>query len=102
MAHALRIGFVAKADPDDPHAVIYTASVADLVHAGERDLRAQNQHTCAPAQRSNQVVSVSPILRGCRARRTGVHQSTVHRATPRLEFGRMQHPVCTPSTLSLC
>ena len=31
-----RFGFVAKADPDDPQVVIYTASIADLVHAGER------------------------------------------------------------------
>jgi hypothetical protein len=31
-----RFGFVSKADPDDPHVVIYSASVADLVHAGER------------------------------------------------------------------
>jgi len=31
-----RFGFVAKTDPDDPQVVIYTASVADLVHAGER------------------------------------------------------------------
>jgi acyl-CoA hydrolase/RimJ/RimL family protein N-acetyltransferase len=29
-----RFGFVAKPDPDDPQAVIYTASVADLVRAG--------------------------------------------------------------------
>jgi RimJ/RimL family protein N-acetyltransferase len=31
-----RFGFVAKADPDDPRVVIYTASVAELVRAGER------------------------------------------------------------------
>jgi 4-hydroxybutyrate CoA-transferase len=31
-----RFGFAAKADPDDPHAVIYTASIANLVQAGER------------------------------------------------------------------
>jgi 4-hydroxybutyrate CoA-transferase len=31
-----RFGFVAKADPDDPQVVIYTACVADLVHAGDR------------------------------------------------------------------
>ena len=31
-----RFGFVAKADPDDPKVVIYTASVANLVRAGER------------------------------------------------------------------
>lgn len=31
-----RFGFVAKADPDDPQAVIYTASVAELVRAGDR------------------------------------------------------------------
>lgn len=29
-----RFGFVAKADPDDPQAVIYTASIADLVRVG--------------------------------------------------------------------
>ena len=31
-----RFGFVSKADPDDPHVVIYSASIAELVHAGER------------------------------------------------------------------
>ena len=31
-----RFGFVAKADPDDPQVVIYTTSIANLVHAGER------------------------------------------------------------------
>lgn len=30
-----RFGFAAKADPDDPRVVIYTAALADLVHAGE-------------------------------------------------------------------
>ena len=31
-----RFGFTSKADPDDPQAVIYTSSMADLVQAGER------------------------------------------------------------------
>jgi 4-hydroxybutyrate CoA-transferase len=31
-----RFGFVAKADPDDPQTVIYTASIAELVVAAER------------------------------------------------------------------
>jgi acyl-CoA hydrolase/RimJ/RimL family protein N-acetyltransferase len=35
-----RFGFVAKADPDDPHVVIYSASVADLVVAGRRIIAA--------------------------------------------------------------
>jgi acyl-CoA hydrolase/GNAT superfamily N-acetyltransferase len=45
-----RFGFVAKADPDDPQVVIYTASIANLVHANER-LMAQ-RHRAAPAKGS--------------------------------------------------
>ena len=30
-----RFGFVAKTDPDEPQVVIYTATMADLVRAGE-------------------------------------------------------------------
>ncbi len=44
-----RFGFVAKADPDDPQAVIYTTSIAKLVHAGKR-LMAEGR-PAAPAQR---------------------------------------------------
>jgi len=43
-----RFGFVAKADADDPQAVIYTARVADLVQAGERVMA--NQHDAASAK----------------------------------------------------
>jgi RimJ/RimL family protein N-acetyltransferase len=43
-----RFGFVAKADPDDPHAVIYSASLADLVVAGRR-LMAAGPLNQAPA-----------------------------------------------------
>lgn len=52
-----RFGFIAKADPDDPQVVIYTASVANLVRGGGRatDL----QHHPAPANEpSAPVVAV--------------------------------------------
>jgi 4-hydroxybutyrate CoA-transferase len=45
-----RFGFVAKADPDDPRVVIYTASIANLVHAGERVMA--RRHRGAPAKGS--------------------------------------------------
>jgi 4-hydroxybutyrate CoA-transferase len=45
-----RFGFVAKADADDPRAVIYTASMADLVRAGERVMA--RGHDAAPAKAS--------------------------------------------------
>jgi acyl-CoA hydrolase/RimJ/RimL family protein N-acetyltransferase len=44
-----RFGFKAKADPDDPQVVIYTAAIADLVEAGER-LMAGQAATPAAAQ----------------------------------------------------
>jgi acyl-CoA hydrolase/RimJ/RimL family protein N-acetyltransferase len=43
-----RFGFVAKPDADDPHAVIYTALMADLVHARER--RSARVADAAPAR----------------------------------------------------
>jgi RimJ/RimL family protein N-acetyltransferase len=45
-----RFGFVAKADPDDPQVVIYTASIADLVHAGDRAV--SDRHRAMPAKGS--------------------------------------------------
>jgi acyl-CoA hydrolase/RimJ/RimL family protein N-acetyltransferase len=49
-----RFGFVAKADPDDPQTVIYTASIAQLAHAGEhvtalRHRAASAKESSAPA-----------------------------------------------------
>jgi len=46
-----RFGFVAKADPDEPQAVIYTASMADLVRAGEHVMA--REHDAAPAKESS-------------------------------------------------
>jgi acyl-CoA hydrolase/RimJ/RimL family protein N-acetyltransferase len=45
-----RFGFVAKADPDDPQAVIYTASIATLVQAGEGAVA--HRHRAAAAKGS--------------------------------------------------
>jgi RimJ/RimL family protein N-acetyltransferase len=45
-----RFGFAVKADPDDPHTVIYSASVADLVRAGDRGTVPRGHR--APAQAS--------------------------------------------------
>jgi acyl-CoA hydrolase/RimJ/RimL family protein N-acetyltransferase len=46
-----RFGFVAKSDPGDPQVVIYTASIANLVHAGERVMA--RRHRAAPAKGSS-------------------------------------------------
>jgi acyl-CoA hydrolase/GNAT superfamily N-acetyltransferase len=43
-----RFGFVARPDPDDPHAVIYTASIANLVQAGAANMA--GPHRTVPAK----------------------------------------------------
>ena len=55
-----RFGFVAKVDPDDPRVVIYTASLADLVRAGEHAM-ARRRHTAhATGSSAPAVASAQP------------------------------------------
>jgi RimJ/RimL family protein N-acetyltransferase len=54
-----RFGFVATADPNDPRAVIYTASIANLVRAGERSQTHRHRATSA---KGSPALAVAPTL----------------------------------------
>ncbi len=55
-----RFGFVAKADPDDPQIVIYTASMADLVHAGAGGRVRRHRAAPAPGSTAPAVANARP------------------------------------------
>jgi hypothetical protein len=55
-----RVGFVANADPSDPRTVIYTASLADTVRAGEGIMAPPLSLGAATGETAPDAASASP------------------------------------------
>jgi acyl-CoA hydrolase/GNAT superfamily N-acetyltransferase len=69
-----RFGFVARADPDDPRVVIYTAPLAELVRAGERVSARQQVDRAAAAPPSLPALAPPPAQPRPRAAAAGCTQ----------------------------